>query len=184
MFRRPTFPEIYEVKKKILVQRSPGPDPKACYDDFQLHFTESSVGFLLWHSLAGVRNRSIKIQTRYRDETPRRLDLPQREELEKISRRFTLKFLLGVMNSTAARDFLRANRRSNIHLYPNDWKKLPIPDVSLELQAPLVELVDCILTAKTADPDADITEQEVEIDRLVYTLYGLTQDEIAAVENV
>ena len=82
LFSRPTFPEIYEVDKKILVQRSPGPDPKACYDGFRLYFTESSVGFLLWHRLAQVRNRSIKKQTRYHDETPRRSDLPQREELE------------------------------------------------------------------------------------------------------
>jgi len=28
-------------------------------------------------------------------------------------------------------DFLRANRRSNINLYPDDWKQLPIPDVPL-----------------------------------------------------
>ncbi len=105
------------------------------------------------------------------------------EELEKISRRFSVKFLIGVMNSTAARDFLRANRRSNIHLYPDDWKKLPIPDVSLEQQAPIVELVDRILIAKDADPEADTTQQEREIDRLVYTLYGLTGEDIAAVED-
>ena len=118
---------MYAVGEKILAQRSPGPDPKVCYDNHYLIFTPSSVGFILWHSLSGVRNRSIKKQTRYRDETPWRPDLPEREELENTSRRFAVKFLLGVMNSTAARDFLRANRRSNIHLYPDDWKQLPIP---------------------------------------------------------
>ena len=99
-FCRPTFPEMYEVDEKILAQRSPGPDPKACYDNQFLIFTPSSVGFILWHSLSGVRNRSIKKQTRYQDETPRRPDLPQREALEKICHRFAVKFLLGVMNST------------------------------------------------------------------------------------
>ena len=183
LFSRPTFPEIYEVDKKILVQRSPGPDPKACYDDFRLHFTESSVGFLLWYNLAEVRNRSIKKQTRYHDETPRRSDLPQREELEETSHRFAVKFLLGVMNSTAARDFLRANRRSNIHLYPDDWKQLPIPDVSSEQQAPIIELVDQILDAKRTDPDADVSELENEIDQIVYLLYGLTPKEITIVEG-
>ena len=183
LFRRPTFPEIYEVDKKILVQRSPGPDPKACYDDFRLHFTESSVGFLLWYSLAEVRNRSIKKQTRYHDETPRRSDLPQREELEETSRRFAVKFLLGVMNSTAARDFLRAHRRSNIHLYPDDWKQLPIPDVSPEQQEPIIELVDQILHTKHTDPDADVSDLEKQIDQIVYLLYGLADDEIAIVEE-
>ena len=183
LFSRPTFPEIYEIDEKILVQRSPGPDLKACYDNFRLHFTESSVGFIPWHSLSGVRNRSIKKQTRYRDEKPQRPDLPQREELEKTSRRFAVKFLLGVMNSTVARDFLRANRRSNIHLYPDDWKKLPIPDVTTEEQAPLVELVNQILEAKDTDPLADTDEMEAEIDRLVCGLYGLTAEEVAAVEG-
>ena len=184
LFSRPTFPEMYEVDEKILVQRSPGPDPKACYDDSRLHFTESSVGLIPWHSLSGIRNRSIKKQTRYRNEKPRRPDLPRREELEETSARFAVKYLLGVMNSTAARDFLRANRRSNIHLYPDDWKKLPIPDVTPEQQAPMIQLVDQILDAKRANPDADVTEQEREIDRLAYQLYGLTAAEIKIIENV
>ena len=182
-FCRPTFPEMYEVDEKILAQRSPGPDPKACYDNQFLIFTPSSVGFILWHSLSGVRNRSIKKQTRYQDETPRRPDLPQREELEKTSHRFAVKFLLGVMNSTAARDFLRANRRSNIHLYPDDWKQLPIPDVSPEQQAPIIELVDQILDAKRTDSDADVCELENEIDQIVYSLYDLTPAEIAIVKG-
>ena len=183
LFSRPTFPEIYEVDEKILVQRSPGPDPKACYDGLRLHFTESSVGFLLWHRLAEVRNKSIKKQARYRDETPRRSDLPEREELEKTSRRFAVKFLLGVMNSTASHGFLKANRRSNIHLYPDDWKKLPIPDVSPEQQQPIIELVDQILDAKRIDLDADVSALENGIDQIVYLLYGLTHEEIAIVEE-
>jgi len=174
LFSRPTFPELYEVGEKILVQRSPGPDPKACYDDQHLHFTESSVGFIPWHSLAGVRNKSIKKTARYRGEMPSRPDLPRREDLEKTSRRFAVKYLLAVMNSAAARDFLRANRRSNIHLYPDDWKQLPIPDVPPERQALLIRLVDRIIAARRADPRADISPLEEEVDVLVDSLYGVT----------
>ena len=177
LFSRPTFPELYEVMEKLLVQRTPGPDPKICYDDRGLHFTESSVGLVSWHRLAGVRNRSIKKQTRYRNERPRRVDLPARESLEETSRRFDMKFVLGVMNSTVARDFLRANRRSNLHLYPDDWKKLPIPDVTSKEQAPVAALVDQILAAKRTDPQAEIAALEDKIDQLVYALYGLTEDE-------
>ena len=61
---------------------------------------------------------------------------------------------------------------------------IPIPQVSAAKQHPFIQLVDRILTAKVADPDADTTEQEREIDRLVYALYGLTEEEITAVENV
>jgi len=181
MFSRPTFPQIYEVDDKILVQRSPGPDPKACYDNQRLHFSESSVGFICWHSLSGVRNRSLKKSARYLDEKPPRPDLPRREELEKTSRRFSVKFLLAVMNSTAAHNYLRANRRSNIHLYPNDWKQLPVPVVTSKLQAPVIELVDKIIAAMHIDPTAQITRLEAEADVRVAHLYELTEEEYALI---
>ena len=182
-FCRPTFPQMYDVPAKIIAQRSPGPDPLVCIDEGQLVFTPASVGFVPWHFLHGVRNNSLKKAARYRDEKPPRPDLPQREELEATSRRFAVKYLLAVMNSTVARDFLRANRRSNIHLYPDDWKKLPIPDVPPEQQTPIVKLVDKILAAKRANPQADVSAWEREIDERVYRLYGLTAAEIKIVEG-
>jgi hypothetical protein len=183
LFCRPTFPELYIIKEKLLAQRSPGPDPVACYDDEKLVFTPASVGFIPWHDLAGVRNNSLKKAARYRGERPVRHDMPKREELEVTSKRFEVKYLLAVMNSTVARDFLRANRRSNIHLYPDDWKKLPISDVSQEKQKPIVALVDQILASKKKDPNADTSALEKQIDEMVYALYGLTPEEIAIVEG-
>ena len=87
------------------------------------------------------------------------------------------------MNSSCARDFLRANRRSNLNLYPDDWKKLPIPDVSPEQQTPVIELVDQILDAKRTDLDLDTSNLENEIDNLVYELYNLTSEEVRVVEK-
>ena len=184
LFSRPTFPELYRVKEKLIsVDMAAGVEKlRVVYDDQKLYHNHSAWSFIPWRSLSSVRNRSIKKQTRYSDEMPHP-DLPQREELEDTSRRFAVKFLLGVMNSTAARDFLRAHRRSNIHLYPDDWKRLPIPDVSLEQQAPIIELVDQILAAKRTDADADVSDLEKRIDQIVYLLYGLTDDEIAIVEG-
>ena len=177
LFSRPTFPELYRVKEKLIsVDMAAGVEKlRVVYDDQKLYHNHSAWSFIPWRSLSSVRNRSIKKQTRYSDEMPHP-DLPQREELEDTSRRFAVKFLLGVMNSTAARDFLRAHRRSNIHLYPDDWKQLPIPDVSPEQQAPIIELVDQILAAKRTDPDADVSELENEIDRKVSNLYGITEE--------
>ena len=68
------------------------------------------------------------------------------------------------------------------------WKKvyvetIPIPKIPATKQRPFIQLVDRILIAKDADPEADTTQQEREIDRLVYTLYGLTGEDIAAVED-
>ena len=179
LFSRRTFPELYKVKEKLIsVDMAAGVEKlRVVYDDQKLYHNHSAWSFIPWRSLSGVRNRSIKKQTRYSDEMPHP-DLPKREELEDTSRRFDVKFLLGVMNSTAARDFLRAHRRSNIHLYPDDWKKLPIPDVPPRQQEPIIELVDQILAAKRTDPDADVSDLENEIDQIVYLLYGLTPEEI------
>jgi adenine-specific DNA-methyltransferase len=113
------------------------------------------------------------------------------------------------MNSTFTCDLLCANRRSDIHLYPDDWKQLPIPDAPPEKQAPIVALVEQILAAKKSPPaplseggsenkphfnkgglaegrgdlPLDIPVLEAEIDRLVYALYNLTDEEIAVVEG-
>ena len=46
-----------------------------------------------------------------------------------------------------------------------------------------MRLVDSILAAKDADPSADTSELEAQIDRLCYTLYGLSDEEIAVVEG-
>jgi hypothetical protein len=70
-------------------------------------------------------------------------------------------------------------------------ERIPIPQISPAEQRPFIRLVDRILEAKAcpvprhgaANPKADTTEQEAEIDRLVYQLYGLTTEEIAVVEG-
>ena len=165
LFSRPTFPQLYEVKEKLIsVDMAAGVDRlRVAYDEHKLYHNHSAWSFVPWHGLAGVRNNSLKKAARYRNEEPRP-DLPHREDLEKTSRRFAVKFLSAVMNSSAARDFLRANRRSNIHLYPDDWKKLPIPDASLSQQQPIVDLFEQILAAKRAEPGVDISELEAKVE--------------------
>ena len=92
--------------------------------------------------------------------------------MEKNSLGFSLSYLLGVMNSASARRFLRTHRSSNIHLYPDDWKALPIPDIPPAEQRPIVAIVDSILAARRANPNADVSAMERELDTRVATLYG------------
>jgi len=183
LLTRPTFTQLYEVPEKIVAADVSGAENRAAYDCGKVFHSHTLISFVPWHSLHGVRNNSLKKSARYRGEKPQRLELPRREELEATSRRFAVKYLLGVMNSGSARDFLRANRRSNIHLYPDDWKKLPIPDVSAAQQKPIIALVDQILIRKRANPTADISALETDLDAKVATLYGLTSEEIAIVEG-
>jgi hypothetical protein len=55
--------------------------------------------------------------------------------------------------------------------------------VPLKKQKMVERLVDRILAAKQRDPAADTSEWEREVDQLVYSLYGLTSDEITLIEN-
>ena len=61
---------------------------------------------------------------------------------------------------------------------------IPIPKRTPSEQRLLVRLVDRIIAAKDVDIDANVAAEEKEIDRLVYELYGLNRQEIAAVEGV
>ena len=180
-FRRQTFTELYEQDTKIMLPKVG--DIRAALDTRRFFCNDGIFLCLPWHYLSGITNKSIKRTARYRDEGISKSDLPPREDLERNSQKFAVKYLLGVLNSSPAHDFLRANRRNNIQLYPDDWKKVPIPDVAAEQQAPIIELVDQILAAKRTDPDADVSELENGIDRVVYSLYNLTPEELAIVEE-
>ena len=99
----------------------------------------------------------------------------------------SLKYLCAAFNSTLATWFMK-NTALTSGMGVTRWKAftveaIPIPKISAESQRPFVELVDKILEAKDAGPAADTSELEAEIDQLVYDLYGLTEEEIAAVER-
>jgi len=186
LFRRQTFSELYTVPEKLIsVDMAAGVEKlRVPYDNHQLFHNHSAWSFVPWHALAGVRNNSLKKAARYRGEKPPLPEHPKREELQATSHRYAVKYLLGVMNSSVAREFLRAHRRSNIHLYPDDWKQLPIPDVPLSQQTPIVALVDKILTAKRVNPNADLTTLEADLNARIAALYSLTSREIRSVEEL
>ena len=172
-FSRPTFSEMYEVPEKVLSVDMSASDsrPRVTYDRNQTYHNHSVWCFVPWSALADVRNRAIRKQARYPGERGRTLR-PDRRELEKISRRFLVKYVLGIMNSSSAQDYLQAHRRSNLHIFPDDWKPLPIPDVATDKQEPIVKLVDDILDALAAAADADVAALEEALDQAVAKLYG------------
>ena len=60
---------------------------------------------------------------------------------------------------------------------------IPVPAAIVEQKRMIAQLVDDILDFKRTDPEADTSELEVEVNQLVYKLYGLTNEEIVAVER-
>ena len=100
-----------------------------------------------------------------------------------------IKYLLACMNSKIFNwEF------SNLGIplgYAFEWKKqyvelihVPsITDDNREIAEQIEDRVEKILVAKKTDSNADTTELENEIDKLVYELYNLTEEEIAIVEK-
>ena len=62
-------------------------------------------------------------------------------------------------------------------------KQIHVPNIEPAQKTLITNLVNEILDTKNTDPDADTTDLENEIDKLVYELYNLTEDEIAIVEE-
>ena len=102
--------------------------------------------------------------------------LTPREDYEKISEGFAIKYVLGVMNSEFAHNWITRQRRSRLHVYPDDWKQLPIAPATPEQQAEIAALVQKCLDAKGAGCEA----WEQEIDARVAGLYGLSESRIDA----
>ncbi len=168
--RRATFPELQSAREKLLAIRTPGSDPRVLYDSDSLFFDASSVAFVPWHLLAGVRNRSLTKAAEYRSENP----LGDREAREELSRQYDLRYLLAILNSATAREWLTHCRRSKRHVYPDDWKQLPIPTASAAVRSALGALAQKCLDARGIGCEA----WEREIDERVAALYGIELKDI------
>ena len=70
----------------------------------------------------------------------------------------------------------------NFQLDKEPLLNIPLPKESCA-QQPIIILVDQILEVKKSNPQKKTEYLEAEIDRLVYDLYGLTEDEIKIVEG-
>ncbi|MBE9235224.1 class I SAM-dependent DNA methyltransferase [Anabaena aphanizomenioides LEGE 00250] len=97
------------------------------------------------------------------------------------------KYLLGILNSRLIWYFLRnicvVRSGGYLEVKPQYFEQIPIPQISNLDQDILTQLVYQILTAKKADPNADTSALEAEIDQMVYQLYELTPEEIKIIEG-
>jgi hypothetical protein len=97
------------------------------------------------------------------------------------------KYLVGLLNSKVIWFFLKSicviRSGGYIEVKPQYFDQIPIPVISNEGKATLTDLVNKAITFKKSDPNANISTLESEIDRLVYELYSLTEEEIRIVEG-
>ena len=172
-FARPTFPELYSNPKLCFNVLG---DLKGIFDKDGIYYhNHSLIACVLWKDLKGISNTSIlgsikKFSTR------------SRVEMEALSKKVDLKYLLGILNSKYAMILLTNIRSGDYHIYPEHIRNIPIPLADKEKQNEISTLVDQILYLKE-NGDDDIAELQAKIDSLVYQLYELTPEEIALVEE-
>lgn len=175
LLRRPTFPQLYEVSEKLVSMDLAGVNLRVVYDAEGLFHNHSAWSFVPWRSLHGVQNRSIKKTARYKGEKGNSGLSKSREELEALSEGFEIKYLLGVMNSAWTRAWMAKQRGNKMHVYPNDWKKLPIVKASEHEQQAIVALVQRCLDKRGMGCE----QEEKEIDERVAALYATSVDGVS-----
>jgi len=172
---RPTFLQLYIPIKIIRGRTTDG-----IYDDLGIICDASACVFVPYISLNKVDNKSIKTSIK-------KWTKKSRNELEKTSKEYELKYILAVLNSKFAKFYLNTIRRHRIqyYFYPDDFKKLPIKKIPKLEQQKFVKLVDKILllNEKEKRDEKVIAEIDEQIDTEVYRLYGLTKEEIKIIEE-
>ena len=99
------------------------------------------------------------------------------------------RFVLGVINSKVTNfwfeHYYGTTKVSGgyFDLNGTQIKSIPVPNATAKQQNEISSLVETILKKKKQDISADTTVQEHEIDKLVYGLYGLTEEEVRVVEG-
>ena len=98
-----------------------------------------------------------------------------------------VRFILGLLNSKVLHHYFSyigvMTAGGAYTLKASTIESLPLPDSTISQQNGIISLVDKILAIKKQDPLANVATIEADIDRLVYELYNLTEDEIKIVEG-
>lgn len=99
-----------------------------------------------------------------------------------------LKYVCAILNSPLSIFYIKAKYGSasyngGINFTKEMLNSIPIP-ISADEKMNIVNLVDRILDIKVANQNADTSALENDINTRLYTLYGLTQEEVEEVECV
>jgi adenine-specific DNA-methyltransferase len=94
-----------------------------------------------------------------------------------------LKVLSVIVNSAVAFFYVKEKYPASSYNQGTTFTKemlnnLPIPSLSKTNRTELISKVDKIISIKTNDPNADVSEHESALNESVYQLYGLTKDEV------
>jgi hypothetical protein len=182
---RPKFKELFE-NEKIMIARI-ATEVKATLD-FSFLYTDHTIDIAVRRDkLLGAKSRDFKIST----------------ESAEFAKDYSLHYLLAVINSKLATWYLQNLLGMAIEINPDTGRRLPIRRIDFgnpdekAAHDEIVNLVEKMLALQKErqsvrrEDDLDrvrnlerqIAQVDEEIDQKVYTLYGLTEDEIKIVEG-
>jgi len=103
---------------------------------------------------------------------------------EKYQSFFTIPYLLGILCSKLQKYLLKTFVNNSINIQVDDVKKSPIPICEKSQKQKIENLVKEIIKKQKKDPDYNYQDHEqIEIDNLVYEIFGLDQELIDEVET-
>ena len=134
------------------------------YLDVDTHFLHSDSMFcaVLWKDLEDVNNKSISSSIK-------KFSKYNRTEMETLSRKVDLYYLLAILNSSIADELLADQRGGDYHIYPEHIRNLPIPLPEKEVQKNIGNIAKEILQRRKVN--ADYSDLQEELDKMVALLY-------------
>ena len=159
---RPTFTELYNPPKILF-----GSITGSTYDNIGFSCNHSIIVITPWINLKGVSNRSISKKAKG----------SIRESFERLSKRFNLKYVLAILNSTTGSFFIRQHQRNKLSVYPDDLSNVLIKECLMGKQKLYSEIVDYLLFFNATEERRQKLKEMIDFfdrqiaDSLVYELY-------------
>lgn len=170
-FHRPKYKPLFE-SPKIIVRRISGKNNSilATYDKNNYYSNDNLMHLVKWNDEILKHQQPENKWTIIKD-----------SEID-------LKYLLAILTSKLSTYFFSKYlstdtlQGSYSSIYPEDLRQIPVK-IDSKIEKEIVDNVDQIILQKSNNHYADVTNQMNIIDKLVYQLYGLTEEEIKIVEG-
>ena len=130
---RPTFPELYPPGKILLSRQK-----KVAALSTEGHYCDNTIIMAIpAFELKDVDNNSIK---KYYQNISK-----DRKNVEILSLNFDLKYLLAIVNSKLIAYYIKFESKGKIDFYPDDWKRIPIKNITKQEQSFFCDKTDFML---------------------------------------
>ena len=131
---RPMFPELFENEKLVIYKVTGDKGLIVCYDN-QNHYTNDSLYLAVPYK--HLKNTSL----------PKRKPVSKNEVM--LSTKIDIKFALSIINSKLINYYFKKVFGYNLNVYPDDIKRLPIPNICKEKQENLIHKANQMIELNT-----------------------------------